>query len=130
MMKLGIALAVVGSIMSAAPASSLGADACPPELEEARAALKAALDSTKLPDTLARAEMPDANAPRQNMPDVKAPRDSIGDFPLPRHNMPDVNAPRTEQAHARIRESERACSKGDMARSAREAHEALAILGK
>ncbi len=116
------------------PAIGWGAQPCPAELTEAKAALKNAQVALKkgsqrakgqevqAPRAQAGARSQDVQAPRSQ--DVQAPRSQ--DVQAPRSQ--DVQAPRVKKAGALIRQAEVACKKGDMALSARKATEALGLL--
>ena len=116
-----------GIILLGIPAVGQAADKCPPELTQAKAALKSA-QAAKAPLV---AKGQDIQAPRSpyagaGAQDVQAPR--AQDIQAPRTQ--DIQAPRVKQAGGLVRESEAACKKGDMALSTRKATEALGLLGK
>ena len=146
---LGFGISVLGI-----PAVGQAADQCPPELTQAKAALKSAQASLKKapqvakgqeiqaprsPQASARAQ--DIQAPRSQ--DIQAPRSqdiqsprsqdiqsprSQQEIPVPRGQ--EIQAPRVKQAGGLVQESEAACKKGDMALSTRKAREALGLLKK
>jgi hypothetical protein len=104
----------------ACPVAGLAADSCPPELAQAKAALKAAQNQKakaqeqQPPRYQAGARSQDVQAPRSQ--DVQAPRSQ------------DVQAPRIDKASSLIRQADAACKKGDMATSAKKAKDALGLL--
>jgi hypothetical protein len=141
----------------ALPMMAWGAASCPPELAEAKTALKNAQAAMKkgsqaaaksqdvqAPRTMAGAKAQDVQAPRgqdvqsprgQDVQsprgqDVQAPRGQ--DVQAPRTAVgaktPDPQAQKVKQASTLIRESEAACKKGDMTLSASKATEAQALL--
>ena len=127
-----------GIIVLGIPAVGQAADQCPPELTQAKAALKSAQASLKKapqvakgqeiqaprsPQASARAQ--DIQAPRSQ--DIQSPR-SQQEIPVPRGQ--EIQAPRVKQAGGLVQESEAACKKGDMALSTRKATEALGLLKK
>lgn len=127
-----------GLIVLGIPAVGQAADQCPPELTQAKAALKSAQASLKKapqvakgqeiqaprsPQASARAQ--DIQAPRSQ--DIQSPR-SQQEIPVPRGQ--EIQAPRVKQAGGLVQESEAACKKGDMALSTRKAKEALGLLKK
>lgn len=142
-----------GIIVLGIPAVGQAADQCPPELAQAKAALKTAQAPVKkapqvakgqdiqTPRAQAGARTPDVQAPRAQdvqapraqdiqsprAPDVQAPRGQQ-EIPVPRGQ--EIQAPRVKQAAALVQESEAACKKGDMALSTRTAQEALGLLKK
>ena len=143
-----------GIIVLGIPAVGQAADQCPPELAQAKAALKSAQASLKKapqvakgqdiqaprsPQASARAQdvqaprAQDIQAPRSQdiqaprSQDIQAPR-SQQEIPVPRGQ--EIQAPRVKQAGALVQESEAACKKGDMALSTRKAKEALGLLKK
>ena len=124
-----------------------GAEACPPEVAKASAALKSAQASLKksaqtataqqdvqAPRSQAGSKSQDVQAPRGNQDvqaprgnqDVQAPRGSQ-DVQAPRGNQ-DVQSPRVKDAGALVRQANAACKKGDMTTAAQKAKEALALL--
>jgi hypothetical protein len=125
------------------PAVGQAADKCPPELAQAKAALKST--QAKAPQiakgqeiqaprsAYAGAKPQDVQAPRAQdiqsprSQDIQAPR-SQQEIPVPRGQ--EIQAPRVKQARGLVKESEAACKKGDMALSTRKATEALGLLGK
>jgi hypothetical protein len=135
-----------GIIVLGIPAVGQSADQCPPELTQAKAALKSAQASLKKapqaaksqeiqaprsPQASARAQ--DIQAPRSQ--DIQSPRGqdiqsprSQQDIPVPRAQ--EIQAPRVKQAAGLVQQSEAACKKGDMALSTRKAKEALGLLKK
>jgi len=143
-----------GIIVLGIPAVGQAADQCPPELTQAKAALKSAQASLKKapqvakgqeiqaprsPQASARAQ--DIQAPRSQ--DIQAPRSqdiqsprsqdiqsprSQQEIPVPRGQ--EIQAPRVKQVGGLVQESEAACKKGDMALSTRKAKEALGLLKK
>ena len=143
-----------GIIVLGIPAVGQAADQCPPELTQARAALKSAQASLKKapqvakgqeiqaprsPQASARAQdiqaprSQDIQAPRSQ--DIQAPRSqdiqsprSQQEIPVPRGQ--EIQAPRVKQVGGLVQESEAACKKGDMALSTRKAKEALGLLKK
>jgi hypothetical protein len=62
------------------------------------------------------------------MQEVQAPRTDMKEVQAPRTDMKDIQAPKISKARALIRESERACQKGNLELSATKAKEALALL--
>jgi len=143
---LGLALLALGS-----PVNGWGAEPCPAELTEAKAALKSAQAALKkrspaaksqeiqAPRSQAGARSQDVQAPRGQ--DVQAPRSqevqaprSQQDIQAPRSQevqaprTQEIQAPRVNKAGALIRQADAACKKGDMALAARKATEALALL--
>jgi hypothetical protein len=135
-----------GIIVLGIPAVGQSADQCPPELTQAKAALKSAQASLKKapqaaksqeiqaprsPQASARAQ--DIQAPRSQ--DIQSPRGqdiqsprSQQDIPVPRAQ--EIQAPRVKQAAGLVQQSEAACKTGDMALSTRKAKEALGLLKK
>ena len=111
-----------GVIVFGIPALGQPADQCPPELTQAKAALKSA-QVAKDPVTQA-PRSPRASAPAQ---DIQSPR-SQQEIPVPRGQ--EIQAPRVKQAGGLVQESEAACKKGDMSLSTRKATEALGLLKK
>lgn len=125
------------------PAVGQAADKCPPELTQAKAALKST--QAKAPQiakgqeiqaprsAYAGAKPQDVQAPRAQdiqsprTQDIQAPRGQQ-EIPVPRGQ--EIQAPRVKQARGLVKESEAACKKGDMALSTRKATEALGLLGK
>jgi hypothetical protein len=135
-----------GIIVLGIPAVGQSAEQCPPELAQAKAALKSAQASlTKAPQVAkgqeiqaprsakASARAQDIQAPRSQdiqsprSQDIQAPR-SQQDIPVPRSQ--EIQAPRVKQASGLIQQSEAACKKGDRALSTRKAKEALGLLKK
>jgi hypothetical protein len=135
-----------GIIVLGIPAVGQSAEQCPPELAQAKAALKSAQASlTKAPQVAkgqeiqaprsakASARAQDIQAPRSQdiqsprSQDIQAPR-SQQDIPVPRSQ--EIQAPRVKQASGLIQQSEAACKKGDMALSTRKTKEALGLLRK
>lgn len=118
---LGLALLGLGS-----PVNGWGAEPCPAELTEAKAALKSAQAALKTRSPAAKSQ--EIQAPRSQAgarsQDVQAPRSQ--DVQAPRSQ--EVQAPRVNKAGALIRQADAACKKGDMALAARKATEALALL--
>ena len=135
-----------GIIVLGIPAVGQAADQCPPELTQAKAALKSAQASLKKapqvakgqeiqaprsPQASARAQ--DIQAPRSQdiqsprSQDIQSPR-SQQEIPVPRGQ--EIQAPRVKQVGGLVQESEAACKKGDMALSTRKAKEALGLLKK
>ena len=126
-----VGLIVVGFTF---PMTGWGAEPCPAELTEAKAALKTAQGTLKkgsqaaksqgvqAPRSQAGARSQDVQAPRSQ--DVQAPRSQ--DVQAPRSQ--DVQAPRVNKASALIRQADAACKKGDMVLAWQKAKEALALL--
>ncbi|MFI5324744.1 MAG: hypothetical protein ACHQ7H_00800 [Candidatus Rokuibacteriota bacterium] len=128
-----------GFIVLGIPALGQPADQCPPELTQAKAALKSAqvakeqeIQAPRSPKASARAPQ-DVQAPRTQ--DIQAPRGqeiqaprSQQEIPVPRGQ--EIQAPRVKQAGGLVHESEAACKTGDMALSTRKAKEALGLLKK
>jgi hypothetical protein len=144
-----------GIIVLGIPAVGQAADPCPPELTQAKAALKSAqvakeqdIQAPRSPKASARAPQ-DIQAPRSQ--DIQSPRGqdiqsprtqdiqstrgqdiqsprSQQEIPVPRGQ--EIQAPRVKQAGGLVQESEAACKKGDMALSTRKAKEALGLLKK
>ncbi len=125
-----------GIIVLGIPAVGQAAGQCPPELTQAKAALKGAQASLKKapqaamgqdiqaprsPQASARAQ--DIQAPRAQ--DIQAPRGQQ-QIPVPRGQ--EIQAP--NQAAALVQEADAACKKRDMALSTRKANEALGLLKK
>lgn len=144
-MKQLIAVALgFGISLLGIPAVGQAADKCPPELTQAKAALKSA-QTAKAPQiakgqeiqaprsAYAGAKPQDVQAPRAQdiqsprTQDIQAPRGQQ-EIPVPRGQ--EIQAPRVKQARGLVKESEAACKKGDMALSTRKATEALGLLGK
>ena len=135
-----------GMIVLGIPVVGQPADQCPPELTQAKAALKSAQASlNKAPQVAkgqeiqaprsakASARVQDIQAPRSQdiqsprSQDIQSPR-SQQEIPVPRGQ--EIQAPRVKQAGGLVQESEAACKKGDMALSTRKAKEALGLLKK
>jgi hypothetical protein len=135
-----------GIIVLGIPAVGQSADQCPPELTQAKAALKSAQASLKTAPQVAKgqeiqaprsskasARAQDIQAPRNQdiqsprSQDIQSPR-SQQEIPVPRGQ--EIQAPRVKQAGGLVQESEAACKKGDMALSTRKAREALGLLKK
>jgi hypothetical protein len=141
------------------PAVGQAADKCPPELTQAKAALKST--QAKAPQiakgqeiqaprsAYAGAKPQDVQAPRgqdiqsprsQDIQaprgqDIQSPRSQDIQAPRSQQEIPvprgqEIQAPRVKQARGLVKESEAACKKGDMALSTRKATEALGLLGK
>jgi hypothetical protein len=144
-MKQLIAVALgFGISLLGIPAVGQAADKCPPELTQAKAALKSA-QTAKAPQiakgqaiqaprsAYPGAKPQDVQAPRAQdiqsprTQDIQAPRGQQ-EIPVPRGQ--EIQAPRVKQARGLVKESEAACKKGDMALSTRKATEALGLLGK
>ncbi len=124
------------------PITAWGADPCPAELTEAKAALKSAQAALKKSSQVAKSQevqapraqagarsqeiqaprSQDVQAPRGQ--DVQAPRSQ--DVQAPRSQ--EIQAPRVNKASALIRQADAACKKGDMALAAQKAKEALTLL--
>ena len=148
-MKRAISVAVVLLGLSFAGIAR-GAEPCPPELAQAKTALKSAQASLKqqpktarnqevqAPRSQAGARSQDVQAPRSQdvqaprSQDVQAPRSQ--DVQAPRSQ--DVQAPRSQAARAQqvkragglVREGDAACKKGDMTLATQKATEALGLL--
>jgi len=140
-MKRAISVAVVLLGLSFAGIAR-GAEPYPPELAQAKTALKSAQASLKqqpktarnqevqAPRSQAGARSQDVQAPRSQ--DVQAPRSQ--DVQAPRSQ--DVQAPRSQAARAQqvkragglVREGDAACKKGDMTLATQKATEALGLL--
>jgi hypothetical protein len=142
-----VGLIVVGFTF---PMTGWGAEPCPAELTEAKAALKTAQATLKkgsqaaksqgvqAPRSQAGARSQDVQAPRSQdvqaprSQDVQAPRSQdvqaprSQDVQAPRSQ--DVQAPRVNKANALIRQADAACKKGDMVLAAQKAKEALGLL--
>jgi hypothetical protein len=135
-----------GIIVLGIPVVGQSADQCPPELTQAKAALKSAQASLKKAPQVAKgqeiqaprsskasARAQDIQAPRNQdiqslrSQDIQSPR-SQQEIPVPRGQ--EIQAPRVKQAGGLVQESEAACKKGDMALSTRKAREALGLLKK
>lgn len=130
---LGFGVTVLGTPVVGQPA-----DQCPPELTQAKAALKSVqvakdqeIQAPRSPKASARAQ--DIQSPRSE--DIQSPRGqdiqsprSQQEIPVPRGQ--EIQAPRVKQAGGLVQESEAACKKGDMTLSTRKAKEALALLKK
>jgi hypothetical protein len=143
-----------GIIVLGIPVVGQSADQCPPELTQAKAALKSAQASLKKAPQVAKgqeiqaprsskasARAQDIQAPRSQdiqaprsqdiqstrSQDIQAPR-SQQEIPVPRGQ--EIQAPRVKQAGGLVQESEAACKKGDMALSTHKAKEALGLLKK
>jgi hypothetical protein len=159
-MKQLIAVALgFGISLLGIPAVGQAADKCPPELAQAKAALKST--QAKAPQiakgqeiqaprsAYAGAKPQDVQAPRAQdiqsprSQDIQAPRGQdiqsprTQDIQAPRSQQEipvprgqEIQAPRVKQAGGLVKESEAACKKGDMALSTRKATEALGLLGK
>ncbi len=135
-----------GIIVLGIPAVGQSADQCPPELTQAKAALKSAQASLKKAPQVERPGDPGPALPQGRAPgrrtfqaprsqDIQAPRGqdiqsprSQQEIPVPRGQ--EIQAPRVKQAGGLVQESEAACKKGDMALSTRKAGEALGLLKK
>jgi hypothetical protein len=135
-----------GIIVLGIPVVGQSADQCPPELTQAKAALKSTQASLKKAPQVAKdqeiqaprspkasARAQDIQAPRSQ--DIQAPRGqdiqsprSQQEIPVPRGQ--EIQAPRVKQAGGLVQESEAACKKGDMALSTHKAKEALGLLKK
>lgn len=137
-------------LVTASPA--VAQDPCPPELAQAREALKASQASEPQPRTLAGQRQQEVQAPRGQEvqaprgqevqaprgQEVQAPREQEVQAPRgqdvqasPRGQ--EIQAPRAREhtpARAAIEESEAACKAGDMTKSAAKAREALKLLGR
>ncbi len=135
-----------GIIVLGIPAVGQPADQCPPELTQAKAALKSAqasldkapqvakgqeIQAPRSPKASARPQ--DIQAPRSQ--DIQSPRGediqsprSQEEIPVPRGQ--EIQAPRVKQAGGLVQESEAVCKKGDMPLSTRKAKEALGLLKK
>jgi hypothetical protein len=140
-MKLAI-VTLAALLVTASPA--VAQDPCPPELAQAREALKAAQASAPEPRTLAGQRQQEVQAPREQ--EVQAPRGQEVQAPrgqeiqAPREQEvqasprgQEIQAPRAREhtaARMAIEESEAACKAGDMTKSAAEAREALKLLGR
>jgi hypothetical protein len=140
-MKLAI-VTLAALLVTASPA--VAQDPCPPELAQAREALKAAQASAPEPRTLAGQRQQEVQAPREQ--EVQAPRGQ--EVQAPRGQ--EIQAPREQEVHASprgqeiqaprarehtaagmaIEESEAACKAGDLTKSAAKAREALKLLGR
>jgi hypothetical protein len=135
------------------PVMGWGAEPCPAELAEAKAALKGAQAAlkkkgqtaksqeiqaprahagTRAQDVQAPRSQQDIQAPRsqdvqapRSQQDIQAPR-SQQDIQAPRSQ--DIQAPRIDKARALIGRADAACKKGDMALATQNAKEALALL--
>jgi hypothetical protein len=127
-----------GIIVLGIPAAGQSADQCPPELTQAKAALKSAQASLKQAPQVAKGQeiqaprSPKASARAQDIQsprsqDIQSPR-SQQEIPVPRGQ--EIQAPRVKQAGGLVQESEAACKKADMALSSRKAKEALGLLKK
>ena len=92
------------------PATGWGADPCPAELGEAKAALKSAQAAAKKATSTAKSQA------------VQAPRTIAG------AKTPTGQPQRLKEASGLIREADAACKKGDTALSTQKAKEALALL--
>ena len=149
MNRVFVAVLSLALINLAVPTSGSAADTCPPELAQAKAALKTAQAAVKKPTPVAKGQQgapqalagsrsQDVQAPRSQdvqaprSQDVQAPRSQdvqaprSQDVQAPRSQ--DVQAPRISKARALIRDSEAACKKGDLTLSAQKAKDALAAL--
>ena len=133
-----------GIIVLGIPAVGPAADQCPPELTQAKAALKSAQASLKKAPQAAKgqdiqaprspqasAQAQDVQAPRSQ--DIQAPRGQEIQAPRGQQEIPvprgqDIQAP--SRAAALVQEADAACKKGDMALSTRKAKEALGLLKK
>jgi hypothetical protein len=138
----------LGIIALTAPGAVRGAEQCPAELAQAKAALKSAQAQAKTQDiqsprSQAGARSQELQAPRSQQ-DIQAPRQqelqaprAQQDIQAPRQqelqaprSQQDIQAPRMKQAAALVQQSDAACKKGDMALSAKKAREALGLLKK
>jgi hypothetical protein len=119
-----------GIIVLGIPAVGQPADQCPPELTQAKAALKSAQASLdKAPQVAKGQEIQAPRSPKASArpQDIQSPR-SQEEIPVPRGQ--EIQAPRVKQAGGLVQESEAACKKGDLALSTRKAEEALGLLKK
>ncbi len=142
MKKMLVAVLGLALLGFAFPAIAWGAEPCPVELADAKAALKSAQAALKkgsqaakgkevqAPRAQAGARSQDVQAPRSQdvqaprSQDVQAPRSQ--DVQAPRSQ--DVQAPRVKKADALVRQADAACKKGDMKLAAKKAIEALTLL--